>query len=86
MEIHFQLGPSFSLIFNKQDLYRGINLCPLLLNAFPTFNNCTSVRSLSVSFFIEKEPHSSQEWNERERVEIGERDTPVVRMNEATAV
>jgi hypothetical protein len=42
------------------------------------------VRSLSVSFFIEKEPHSSQEWNEREKVEGGEKDTHVVRVNEAT--
>ncbi len=44
-----------------------------------------SVRSLSVSFFIEKEPHSSQEWNEREKVKGGGRDTQLVRVNEATA-
>ncbi len=46
--------------------------------------NVVNVRSLSVSFFIEKEPHSSQEWNEREKEEGGERDTQVVRVNEAT--
>ncbi len=33
------------------------------------------VRSLSVSFFIEKEPHSSQEWNERGKAKGGGRDT-----------
>jgi hypothetical protein len=42
------------------------------------------VRSLSVSFFIEKEPHSSQEWNEREKVEVGERDTQLVHVNQAS--
>ncbi len=34
-----------------------------------------AVRSLSVSFFIEKEPHSSQEWNERGKAKVGGRDT-----------
>ena len=44
--------------------------------AFISLENITAVRLPTSLFYIERDPHS--------RMEIGERDTQVVRMNEAT--
>ncbi len=74
------LLPEYSLnIFSSENVFPVRHLHVRLVSEFPVhlFTKIVilSVRSLSVSFFIEKEPHSSREWNEREKAKGGGRDT-----------